>query len=92
MDAQSRGSLSLRAPFTATHRVIQSVERFAYLHKLVLKCERNVESINDDGIQTVAEKLPMLRKLKLKNCKQVRGKERRTWRETFINMVSVTVA
>ena len=78
VDAESRGSLSLRAPLTSTQRVIKAVERFAYLHKLVLKCERNVESINDDGIQTIARQLPMLRKLKLKNCKQVRvkGKQR----------------
>ncbi|CAI5514299.1 unnamed protein product [Closterium sp. Naga37s-1] len=79
-DSESRPNLSLRAATELTQQLPRLLERFCAVQKLVLKCDRNVQSVDDAALTLVAEQCLLLRKLKLKNCKQVtdEGMERFT--------------
>ncbi|GJP67682.1 hypothetical protein CLOP_g24475 [Closterium sp. NIES-67] len=70
-DSESRSNLSLRAATELTQQLPRLLERFCAVQKLVLKCDRNVQSVDDAALTLVAEQCLLLRKLKLKNCKQV---------------------
>ncbi|CAI5987573.1 unnamed protein product [Closterium sp. NIES-65] len=71
LDAETRPSMSLRATLDAAPDLASLFRRFTGVQKLVLKCERNVLSIDDASLDTIARQCVYLRKLKLKNCRQI---------------------
>ncbi|CAI5468979.1 unnamed protein product [Closterium sp. Yama58-4] len=71
LDAETRPSMSLRATLEAAPDLASLFTRFTGVQKLVLKCERNVMSIDDASLDTIARQCVYLRKLKLKNCRQI---------------------
>ncbi|CAI5518194.1 unnamed protein product, partial [Closterium sp. Naga37s-1] len=71
LDAETRPSMSLRATLDAAPDLASLFTRFTGVQKLVLKCERNVLSIDDASLDTIARQCVYLRKLKLKNCRQI---------------------
>ena len=75
MDADCRSHLVLRATADISPQLPLLLQRFVGVTKLVLKCERQSTSIDDAALLSIALHCPQLKKLKLKNCKQVRCRE-----------------
>eukprot|EP00270_Netrium_digitus_P010723 TRINITY_DN3347_c0_g1_i16.p1 TRINITY_DN3347_c0_g1~~TRINITY_DN3347_c0_g1_i16.p1 ORF type:complete len:553 (-),score=23.88 TRINITY_DN3347_c0_g1_i16:371-2029(-) len=71
VDAESRMHIILKASFELSPMLPKLLDRFSSLQKLVLKCEKNASSVEDDALLTIIEYAPNLKKLKLKNCKRI---------------------
>ena len=72
VDADCRSHLVLRATADISPQLPLLLQRFVGVTKLVLKCERQSTSIDNAALLSIALHCPQLKKLKLKNCKQVR--------------------
>ena len=72
LEGESRQSLSLKATSSILPDMPRLLSRFSFVQKLVLKCERNSLSVDDAALDIISRNCNYLRKLKLKNCKQVR--------------------
>lgn len=71
VDADSRTHLILKANEDIGPILPPLLLRFVGLTKLVLKAEKGNPSIDNEGLISIATHCTQLRKLKLKNCKQI---------------------